>query len=261
MPTPPPLPADQTFRWPEGFRAAVSVSFDDSRPSQLDHGVTIMERHGAKGTFYVTMDSMIRRLGDWQTLVRCGHEIGNHTLTHPCSGNFRWSRASALEDLTLDLMARDIDAADKQIREHFGDKAKTFAYPCGQTFVGRGAGQKSYVPLVADRFLVGRGFNNEFLNDPAFCDTASVAGIDMDCKSTRAVMAYVRHAVETGTWLVFAGHAVGEEGPQTVLTYALDELCRYCCDPGNGVWIDTVANIGQYIHTARTPPAGAGRKK
>ena len=37
------------------------------------------------------------RLEGWKKAVADGHEIGNYTLLHPCSANFRWHR-KALED-------------------------------------------------------------------------------------------------------------------------------------------------------------------
>lgn len=261
MPTPPPLPPDQPFRWPEGIRAAVSLTFDDARTCQIDRGGPILDSHGIKGTFYVTLNTMMRRLDNWRALATAGHEIGNHSTTHPCSGNFQWSRGSALENFTLHTMALDIDAASKSLNEIFGQRPRTFAYPCGQTFVGRGADQKSYVPLIADRFLVGRGFNNEAPNDPGFCDLAYAAGIDMDCKRLDAVMNHVRGAQETGTWLILAGHAVGDKAPQTVRADVLDAVCRFCADKSNGIWIDTVENIGAYISAARPVAAAAMNRR
>ena len=63
-------------------------------------------------------------------------------------------------------MAEQLDGANEQIRRMLGVTPKTFAYPCGQKFVGRGLDVRSYVPLVADRFLAGRGYLDESSNDP-----------------------------------------------------------------------------------------------
>jgi len=45
-----------------------------------------------------------------------GHEIGNHSLYHPCSGNFSWSRHKALEEYTLQKMMTELDSASKLIK-------------------------------------------------------------------------------------------------------------------------------------------------
>src|SRR5688500_6680342 len=99
-------PAQQAaaFKWPAGKRAALSLSWDDARTSQPDTGIALLDRHGVRGTFYVVPSSVERRLDGWKKAVAGGHEIGNHSLTHPCSGNFPFARQKALEEYTLEKM-------------------------------------------------------------------------------------------------------------------------------------------------------------
>lgn len=47
-------------------RCAVSLSFDDSRITQVDHGVAILDEHGVKATFYITPHIMAQRLERWR---------------------------------------------------------------------------------------------------------------------------------------------------------------------------------------------------
>jgi peptidoglycan/xylan/chitin deacetylase (PgdA/CDA1 family) len=239
------------FAWPEGKRAAVSLSFDDARPSQLDVGIPILDTHGVRATFYVSPGRLAERRGAWRAAAERGHEIGNHTLSHPCSGNFAFARDNALEDYTLDRMERELLDANAAIEQELGVRPTTFAYPCGQKFVGRGEAVASYVPLVARHFIVGRSAFNESENDPAFCDLAQVFGMDGDDQPFEALRALIDHAVEEGGWLVLFGHDVGGGGRQVTRADALDALCRHCTDPANGVWIDTVAAVGTYIQEAR----------
>src|SRR5690606_38192340 len=110
---------------------------------------------------YVTPSAIERRLDGWKRAVDEGHEIGNHTLTHPCSGNFSFSRNNALESYTLEQMERELLGANEVIERMLGFAPRTFAYPCGQTFVGRGEHHRSYVPLIARHFLAGRAAFNE----------------------------------------------------------------------------------------------------
>jgi peptidoglycan-N-acetylglucosamine deacetylase len=137
------------FAWPNGRRGAFSLSFDDARLSQIDQGMEILDAHGLKATFFVQIGPLQQRLEQWRRVIAGGHEIGNHTLTHPCSGNFRFSRTNALEDYTLERIEQDILAANQQIEALLGVVPQTFAYPCGQTYVGRGVNLRSYVPVVA----------------------------------------------------------------------------------------------------------------
>ena len=75
--------AAEKFPWPAGVRGAVSLTFDDARPSQVDRLIPILDRFGVKATFYVTMENLEKRVDGWKKAVRTGHEIGNHTFSHP----------------------------------------------------------------------------------------------------------------------------------------------------------------------------------
>src|SRR5690242_15835794 len=106
-----------SFQWPHDKRAAVSLSFDDARFSQIDLGVPLFDSFGVKGTFYVTISAMEKRLDAWRRAISTGHEIGNHTVTHPCSGNFKWSQGKALENFTLEQMEKELIDANAQIEK------------------------------------------------------------------------------------------------------------------------------------------------
>lgn len=240
-----------TFAWPEGKRAALSLTFDDARLSQVDRGFAILDAHGVKATFYVSLTAMEKRLEGWKRAVSAGHEIGNHTVTHPCSGNFRFARANALEDYTLERMEKELIGAGDVIEQKLGVRPKTFAYPCGQKFVGRGVNVRSYVPLIARHFIVGRGFMDECHNSAAMSDLAQAMGMEFDGLSFEQVKARLDQAAEDGGWLILAGHEVSDAGRQTVLASTLDALCRYAKDAANGIWIDTAAAIGSYVQSHR----------
>lgn len=239
--------AQQKFRWPAGKRAAISLTFDDARLSQVDRGLSIFDSYAVRATFYVVPDSVEKRLAGWKEAVANGHEIGNHTVIHPCSGNFSWSRKKALENYTLKNMGRELDEANAAIERLLGVRPTTFAYPCGQKFVGRGRYVKSYVPLVAGRFVVGRGAFDEVGNDPAFCDLAQTTGIDLDGLDFEQAKRLVEQAAAEGRWLIFFGHEIGEAGRQTTMVSTLEALCQYAQEPANGLWIGTVETIGKYI--------------
>jgi len=239
------------FAWPHGARAAVSLTFDDARPSQIDVGLPIFEKYGVRATFYVSPENIAQRLNGWKTALAAGHEIGNHTLTHPCTGNYPAFRERALEDMTLGLMAREIDGASDAIFRLLGVRPRTFAYPCGQTYVGRGRKTASFVPLVAERFLAGRKWLSEDSNDPAFCDLSQLLSSESDGKSFEEIKTLIDQTLAGGRWLILTGHEIGEGGYQATRAAMAEELCRLAKDPKIGLWVDTVANIADYIRKSR----------
>ena len=242
----------EDFHWPEGKHAAISLTFDDARLSQIDRGIPLLDENGVKATFYVSPKSMEQRQAGWKAAVANGHEIGNHSLVHPCSGNFPFSRDKALEDYTLDQMRSELRQASDIIENQLGVRPVSFAYPCGQKYVGRGRNFKSYVPLIAEEFLTGRGWMNEWANDPAFCDMANLMGVELDGKSFEQVKQVMDRVLKDGGWLIFAGHEIGDGGRQTTLASTLKALCEYAQDPANGIWLDTVESVSRYIMEQRS---------
>jgi peptidoglycan/xylan/chitin deacetylase (PgdA/CDA1 family) len=239
------------FRWPDGARAALSLSFDDARASQVEAGTALLDRHGVKATFFVVPASVEKQLAGWKKAAAAGHEIANHSLNHPCSGNFAWARQKALEEYTLEKMRDELLDANRRIRELLDVAPETFAYPCGQKFVGRGLDTRSYVPLVAASFSAGRGWLDEEANDPAFCDLAQLTGVEMDGKEWDEILPLLERARETGRWLVLAGHEIGAGGRQTTRTAMLEKLLPYASDRANGLWLAPVGTVAKYVRDQR----------
>ncbi len=245
---------DNSFTWPEGKAMAVSLTFDDARKSQLENGIPILDAAGVKATFYVTIDSLMERAADWKQASNNGHDIGNHNLKHVCSGNFVWSRNQALENYSLLQMEQGLLTASEIIENVVGTFPSSFAYPCGQTFVGRGVNTVSYVPLIASHFESGRNWMAEAPNDPIFCDFSQLTGIKLDGLSFNQVKQLIESKKCAGKWLILAGHDILEDpgdSPLATLASTLDSLCRYARDPANGIWIDNVHQIASYIKKQR----------
>ena len=162
---------------------------------------------------------------------------------HPCSGNFIWSREHALEEYTLDDMRAELKKANERIYELLEVRPTQFAYPCGQTFVGRGTGTKSYVPVVAQEFYSGRTWLDEAANDPSYCDLAQLTGVEMDGKNIQQIIELIEAARKDGLWLVLAGHEIGDKNRQTTEVEMLQKLLPYLTDPVNNIWVAPVGEI------------------
>jgi peptidoglycan/xylan/chitin deacetylase (PgdA/CDA1 family) len=236
--------------WPDGAQAALSITFDDARASQPRVAFPLLERLDVRATFFVLPEPVQRERAAWQEAVAAGHEIGNHTVSHPCSANFPWSRAHALESLTVEELAAEVDDAERRIEDALGVTPSVFAYPCGQTFVGRGRETQSLVPFVAERFLAGRTFNDIVANAPVHCDLAQVAARDVDHLELAQVAPYLEAAVADRAWLVVGGHEVshGLEA-ESIQVATLEAIVGWCRE--RGVWIDTVGAVAARVQDLR----------
>lgn len=239
--------AQQASPWPEGKRAAASLTFDDARPSQIDTGLPLLEKLGVRATFFVLPNNVDKRLEGWKRAAAQGHEIGNHSMTHPCTGNYAFSRSNALEDYTLERIAKDIDAAQESIRKLLGITPASFAYPCGQSFVGRGRQTRSYVALVAERFLLGRGYMGEAANDLAAFDLSQAMGTPFDDMGPEEALKLLKAAAAEGRWVIFVGHDIGPRRFQSVDSATIEAIAAYAKDPSNGIWLDTASAVARYV--------------
>lgn len=252
-------PTQDAFFWPKDKAWALSLSFDDARDSQFKVGIPLFEREGVPVTFYVLPGPLEWQREAWQKAVASGHEIGNHTINHPCTGNFDWVREeNAMENYTLEKIAAELDEANRLIEERLGVKPVSFAYTCGETAVGRSPRSKSYIPVVADRFTSGRGWLEEAANNPLKVDLAHVLGMKMDDTSFASLKPTLDNARDRGYWVVLVGHeiaAAGKEKPEerayTTHIELLEQLIRYTRDPDNRVWLAPVGTIASYIERQR----------
>lgn len=240
--------------WPEGKRAAVSLTFDDGRPSQTDTGLPLLEKPGIHVTFFVLPGKVEKRADGWKRAAALGHEIGNHTNSHPCTGNYPFSRANALEDYDPERIGRDIDAAQQAIRRLLGVTPVSFAYPCGEDFAGRGRQTRSYVPLIAERFLLGRGYMSEAANDPAVVDLAHAMGTPFDDMAPADALKLLEAAARDGRWIIFVGHDIGPRRFQSVDSATIEAVASSARDPAHGIWLETAGTVARHL-AARSSPA------
>ena len=237
-----------SFRgWPNGIKAAVSLSSDDGPPSQLDKAVPILDQHGIKGTFYVNPvpgPRFERHVARWQAAMENGHELANHTVSHPCSGNFGFVSAErALELWSLERIEADVLQAEEALRRWLrGIKEHSFAYPCGQTFVGRGSERRSYVPVIARHFRVARGLG-ESANDPRICDLHCLSSWMVVGVTGEQMISMLQPAIEAVHWDIFCFHGIGGDHHR-VDVEPYEELVRYLAEQAPQIWTATVQEVG-----------------
>lgn len=245
------LISQSSFPYPSGKSLALSFTWDDGRESQMTQGLPLLDKYGVKATFYVLPGAVEKQLPLWKTAVQHGHEIANHSSTHPCSGNFQWSRKNALEEYTLSSMEENLLMANTKIENLLGIKMTEFAYPCGQSYVGSGENTNSYVPLIAKHFQSGRTWLDESPNDPAYCDLSQITGIEMDGKSYKQILKWIETARTNHLWLVLAGHDIGDKANQTTETRMLKKIFNYLQNDGKDVWVAPVGEVVKWIKEKR----------
>ena len=74
-------------------------------------------------------------------------------------------------------------------------------------------------------------------------------------RRVRALVEQVRPLLEQarqdGSWLVLAGHDIGEPGAQTTRVGLLEKLLPYLRDPANGFWTAPMGTVANTIRRGR----------
>lgn len=252
-------PPEQSFTWPEGKSWALSFSFDDARPSQIETVVPLFNREKILATFYVLPAPLNNNLDSWKKALDIGHEIGNHTMHHPCTIDFDWvTEDIAIENYTLERMRDELKESNRRITELLGVTPTSFAYTCGATSVGSGKQVKSYLPLVAALFASGRGWQTEAANNPLKVDLAHILGMNMDNTAFETLKPVLDAAREQGFWVVLVGHEIaasGQDNPgesaYTTRVDLLESLIRYAKEEDSPAWIAPVGTVAAYIERQR----------
>ena len=239
-----------SFQWPEGKKMALSFTFDDAYYSQIDSGVPLFDKYGIKATFYVSVWRLAQRQEAWKKAISRGHEIGNHTYNHPCSGNYDFISGNALEDYTIPRIEFELYAANEYIKEMLGIYPVSFAYPCGDTFTGKGINAQSYVPLISVMFESGRLYEAGMAN-PVICDMAQLPAEKLDGRSLNEIKGLIETAKSKGSWLILVGHEISQGENETSSLSTIEAICNYAMDPSNGIWVDNIHNIASYVREKR----------
>ena len=123
--------------------------------------------------------------------------------------------------------------------------ARSFAYPCYESWVGRGAERQSYVPVIASSFVGGRA-GMEMLNDPRWVDLSYTRSFEMHGQGGAEGIRVIEDGIRRGHWVVLAFHGVGDDYIKTE-TDVFQEIVIYLARQKNRIWTDTFYEVASYI--------------
>lgn len=177
----------------------LSITFDDFPASAADVGARVLERHGARGTYY-TASGMARVEGpcgmgyapeDIARLAAAGHEIGCHTSTHA---------DCAQRDIfaTLDDLARNRDA----LLSMGAPMPRSHAFPYGET-------SKAMKDNLPPRFMSARGILPGLNVGPS--DLAQLRAYPLfGAGGMQRVHAALKTAAKRNAWVIGFTHDVSD---------------------------------------------------
>jgi peptidoglycan/xylan/chitin deacetylase (PgdA/CDA1 family) len=252
-----------------GFKAAMSYTFDDSQPSQIDHYPDLKAQR-VRVTYYINptanwypqWDDPTRYDAIWKDAIAQGSEIGNHTTHHCRAAELTDNDASTCPNGLANAGA-EFDDTNNYIRTKIGQSGVwTAAYPFGDLDYKAAAASRFFVARGVQPGMVGSGTGSDALNLP-------LAPIPGDAAADGHPVSSFNTAVDTalgqGKWMIYLFHTVlpttqNWGGPESI--DAVTGNMTYAKSFGT-MWIDSVVNIGAYwrgqqLLQAATPTTSGG---
>lgn len=244
--------AQAQMKWPEGKKAAIMLTYDDGLASHRNIVVPQLDKKGFKGTFYLYGQTLTwQDIPEWRKISRTGHELGNHSVYHPCMGNNKDATlCTSLEYYTVKTMLREIAVMNQFLYSIDGDTVRTYAYPCGQTEAG---GEDYSVPLGQSglaMFARGGGGDPlitdfEHLNFLRIPGNAAKTG-----ESADRLIDFVKKVVENKGMGVLIFHGVGGDYLD-ISAETHQELVDYLAKHSADIWVATFREVMEYVAKQR----------
>jgi peptidoglycan/xylan/chitin deacetylase (PgdA/CDA1 family) len=245
------LNAQTSATW-NGKSCAVVLTYDDALNVDLSNVIPALDSVGLKGTFYISdyFDGLINQIDGWRKAAAEGHELGNHTVWHPCEGG-RPGREfvkpeSDLNNYTVARMVKEIKTMNNILLAIDGKTERTFAYPCGDMKIHDSA----YLDGLKNYFVAARGVT------PAMQTIDKVDLYNVHCygingETGQQLIDLVKQAMKTHTLLVFLFHGVGGEHSLNVSLEAHSALLHFLQQHENEIWIAPMIEVAEYIKATK----------
>ncbi len=103
-------------------RKRMAITFDGApNPPGTLNVLAALAKHGIKGTFFMEGHRLEKEAATAVKVKEEGHEIGNHSYSHPM-----------FDEIDLDTARQEIQKTDHLLKEKVGVETKLFRPPAGQ---------------------------------------------------------------------------------------------------------------------------------
>ena len=239
--------SQQTELW-NNKKCAVVLTYDDALNIHLDKVIPALDSLGLKGTFYLIGESPVvsKRIPEWRIAAQHGHELGNHSLMHPCDTSLpgrSWvGPDQELNKYTATRAVNEIKVTNTLLEAIDGKTERTFAFPCGDTKIG----SVNFYDDLKNDFVGARGVQQNFQHTKEV-DLNDINCFYIDGHSGDYMIDLVKKAIESNTLLVFLFHGVGGEHPINVSAKAHKELLDFLKLHENEIWNAPMVDVAKFI--------------
>jgi sialate O-acetylesterase len=203
------------FFWPQNRKAAVSLTYDDALSGHHSRVAPYLQSHGIRATFYTPICTRFLDETDaWRQVAKDGHELGNHTIFHPCYGAKRedisWLDSGYnLRDYSPKRWHDEVTVANWALKQVDGLTRRTFGNTCHCRWIGQADSRVCLDTLMLEHFVAARGGRSERPVDPAMPDFANLGTLGADRRTFDELRQELLGVRDAGAWMIYTIHAVG----------------------------------------------------
>jgi sialate O-acetylesterase len=231
----------------QGKKCAVVITYDDAYNQHLDNAIPVLDSLRLKATFYITAfsTSIQTRMNDWKKIAEHGHELGNHTLFHPCNGGKgrEWVKPDYdMSTYTVQRMIDEVRMTNVFLRALDGKTKRTFAFTCGDMNIG----DSSFINAMKNDFVAARAVRSQMhkINE---VDLYNVDCYVVNGETGEQLIAWVKKAMETNSLLVVLFHGVNGGNALNVSLAAHSQFLHFLKKNEKDIMIAPMLNIAEYI--------------
>jgi peptidoglycan/xylan/chitin deacetylase (PgdA/CDA1 family) len=203
----------------------VSFSFDDAPLSAFERGGAILESHGARATYFVSLglagsQSDTGLIAGMRTIAEAqarGHELGCHTFDH----HDAWQ-------VTPEVYIASVDANRKALRDILPQaQFRSFAYP-------KSGATHRVKTALEERFDCCRGGGQSFNSGVADLNLLQACFVDRRARlELDDALALIDANAEHRGWLIFAAHDISNLDEDFACSeQRLESLVRHAISSG-----------------------------
>jgi peptidoglycan-N-acetylglucosamine deacetylase len=247
----------EKIHWPDDCRAAISLTYDDGISNHPAVVAPQLEAHGVRGTFYAPLSSdILAHPLDWRKMAQRGHEIGNHTVFHPCR-NVRgkydsWlPEANNLVNYDAERWLDEINTANQALFLIDDKHERTFGNTCFDNFIGPEDAPICLEPLIEQVFVAARGENT---GKPVNLDSLNFNNLGTIWGDRRALGDFspeLNGLLDTGGWIIYTFHGVGPVHNHSIAEEEHLRLVDFLGDNRDKFWIAPVIEVAKFLQKNR----------
>ncbi|MBL7740812.1 MAG: polysaccharide deacetylase family protein [Chitinophagaceae bacterium] len=244
-----------------GKKSAIVITYDDAINEHLDNAVPVLDSLGLKATFYITAfsNSMQTRLNDWKKLAVSGHELGNHTLFHPCIGGTgrEWvSKQNDLRNFSVRRMENEVRMTNLFLQALDGKTKRTFAFTCGDMKID----DSLFMNGMKNDFVAARAVRNEMhkINEIDLYNTDCYV---VNNHNFEQMKEWVDKAVQSNSLLVILFHGVGGGNSLNVSLDDHRKILTYIKQQEKDLMIAPMLDVAEHIKDWQTRDKAARQQQ